>query len=130
LKTGKKHILIVEDDRASTLYFKELVHSIHIAGIEMTVHYVFTGERAVNFCKTHVVDLVLMDIKLPGMDGLKATRMIKANDPDVVIIAQSAYAMSDDYKRAMDAGCDDYLTKPVSPPTFKKRLEKHLQTNP
>ena len=93
----------------------------------MEVDHVFTGEKAVDFCKKHTVDLVLMDIKLPGIDGLMATRMIKENDPDVVVIAQSAYAMSDDYKRAMDAGSDDYLAKPVSPGTFKERLEKHLR---
>jgi len=73
-------------------------------------------------------DLIIMDVQLPGMDGLTFTRKLKA-DPattDIPIVALSAYAMSSDVQRALDAGCADYLIKPVDILTFVERVARAL----
>jgi len=117
----KKHILIVEDDRVTILYYEKLISKMKLPDMEISVHHVYTGERAIDYCKENPVNLVLMDIKLPGLDGLETTKRIKAINSDIVIIAQTAYALSRDYWRSLSAGCDDYIAKPIS---NKKLLEK------
>jgi CheY-like chemotaxis protein len=74
------------------------------------------GEQAVRLAGEHVPDLILMDINLPGMDGWEATRRIKAKQEtaSIPIIALTAHAMSGDRERTMEAGCDEYETKPVN----------------
>jgi two-component system, cell cycle response regulator DivK len=76
--------------------------------------------------------LILMDLQLPGMDGLEITRRIKA-DPstrDIVVIAVTAYAMKGDEARALDAGCDGYLPKPIDTRTLPQILRQHLDPAP
>ena len=72
-------------------------------------------------------DLILMDIKMPLMDGLEATRHIKAELPDIPIIALTANAFDNDRQQAMDAGCDDFLSKPVSAAVCLETIEKHIK---
>lgn len=72
------------------------------------------GEDAVNQFKEHQPDLILMDIKMPHMDGLEATRLIRSYSKKVPIVALTAFAFESDKDRAIEAGCDDFLTKPVS----------------
>ena len=71
-------------------------------------------------------DMVLMDIKMPVMDGLEATKAIKENNPDIPIIALTANAFDSDRQLAMDAGCIDFLSKPVSSDLCIKVLKKYL----
>jgi two-component system cell cycle response regulator DivK len=81
------------------------------------------GERGVAMAATEVPDLILMDLRLPGIDGWEATRRLKAapETKAIPVIALSAHAMAGDRERALAAGCDDYDTKPVD---FPKLLEK------
>jgi len=60
------------------------------------------------------LDLILMDIKMPMLDGLEVTRQIKSNDPNIKIIAETAFAMADDERKAIEVGCDAYITKPFN----------------
>ncbi|HYW94459.1 MAG TPA: PAS domain S-box protein, partial [Bacteroidales bacterium] len=117
-----KHILIVEDD----LYSFELI-SEFLEGTGAEFHHVADGRDAVNFMTARKdIDLVIMDIQVPGMNGYKATRLIKTITPEVPVIAQTAFAMDEDRKLASSAGCSDFLTKPVDRKTFLGILEKYL----
>ena len=71
-------------------------------------------------------DLILMDIKMPEMDGLEATRIIRKVSQEIPIIALTAFAFDDDRVKALEAGCNDYLTKPLSAPLLKETIAKYL----
>ena len=75
------------------------------------------------------IDLILMDIKMPVMDGYEATREIRKFNKDVVIIAQSAYALAGDREKAIDAGCNDYIAKPFGKESLLALVKKHLQSD-
>jgi PAS domain S-box-containing protein len=102
-------ILIVEDDKVS-----ELLISINAGKIAKDLKRVNTGPEAVEFCHIHPdIDLIIMDIKLPGMDGFEATRQIRKFNKDVIIIAQTAFGLSGAREKAIDAGCNEFIEKPV-----------------
>ncbi len=106
---GKLKILIADDDEISqmlvSIVTKSIVNRVITAG---------TGPEAVEACRKNPdIDLVLMDIKMPGMDGYEATRQIRKFNKTVVIIAQTAYGLDGDRKKAIEAGCNDYISKPV-----------------
>ncbi|MFU8844505.1 MAG: ATP-binding protein, partial [Bacteroidales bacterium] len=104
-----KLFLIVEDDEMSYLYLKEILKPTHARLLHAK-----TGPQAVEMFKGNdEIDLVLMDIKLPGMSGYEATKKVK-EIRDVPVIAQTAYAMADDQKKSMEVGCDEYISKPIS----------------
>jgi len=117
-----KSILIVEDDRASFLFLKEVIKSLNI-----DVHHVDNGRDAIDFVKINPdIDLILMDLKLPGLDGYEATRTIKRICPNIPIIAQTAYAMTGDREKAISSGCEEYLTKPYDLDKIKTLIIKYL----
>ncbi len=120
-KTNKK-ILIAEDDNISFKYLKRILDNEDI-----TLYNVTNGLEAVNFCKKNFnIDLILMDLKMPIMNGLEATKIIKEFNPNIKIIAQTAYAFSTDMKDAKNAGCDEYLTKPIDKNTLLNCINKFL----
>ena len=82
---------------------------------ESGINALFTdhGAEAVKIATTIDVDMVLMDIQLPDIDGYEATRQIKKVKPNLLIIAQTAYASAIDRQKALDSGCDDYISKPI-----------------
>ncbi len=87
-----------------------------------------TGVEAVEACHNNPdIDLVLMDIKMPDMDGHEATRQIRQFNTDVVIIAQTAYALSGDREKALAAGCNDYITKPIRKDQLMVLLQKYYK---
>jgi len=119
-KTKKRNILIVEDDDISALYLstilKDFAKNIQIAS---------NGLEAVEICKNNPnFDLVLMDIKLPRMNGLKATEKIRKFNKKVKIIAQTAHALEGDKEKAIIAGCDDYISKPIDEKKLVALIEK------
>jgi len=106
--SGKK-MLIAEDEESNLLYLLEVLQKTQI-----TLIHANDGIDAVEkFKEEGDIDIVLMDIKMPLMNGYEATKQIKAINPDIAVIAQTAYAMSDDRYKALDAGCDDYISKPI-----------------
>jgi CheY-like chemotaxis protein len=94
------------------------------------VLYARNGSEAVEIVKeNNKIDLVLMDIKMPVMDGLEATKQIKAINPDLKIIAVTAYAANDDRFMCLNAGCDDYITKPFKPAELFEIIQNWLPKN-
>ena len=87
------------------------------------------GQTAISMASTHEPDLILMDLNLPVVDGLEATRQIKANPKtkDIPIIAVSAFAMYDDRDKALAAGCDGYFSKPVDFHDLRVRIQSFLE---
>jgi len=106
----KLKILIVEDDHYSLLLLKVMVKNF-----SREVIVALNGLEAVLICQNNPdIDLVLMDIKLPVMDGYEATRQIREFNKEVVIIAQTAYALYGEKEKALAVGCTDYISKPLS----------------
>ncbi|MCF8303687.1 MAG: PAS domain S-box protein [Bacteroidales bacterium] len=102
-------LLIVEDEKSSEQYLTELLK----AGNNQLL-YAKTGLEALEICKAHpAIDIIMMDIKMPGMDGYEATRKIREFNKEVKIIAQTAYALEGDREKALEAGCDEYVSKPI-----------------
>jgi len=104
-------ILVAEDEDLNVLYTKRIFKAK-----PFNVLYARNGSEAVDLVKENPATImVLMDIKMPVMDGLEATRQIKVMRPDIKIIAVTAYAANDDRHMCLSAGCDDYITKPFKP---------------
>jgi len=104
-----KTILIVEDEESNFRFLEMLFKN---KGLNLI--HAENGVEAIEICKGHQkLDLILMDIKMPGMNGLDATKQIKNLKTNLPIIAQSAYAMQNDEKISIEAGCDDYISKPI-----------------
>lgn|SRR5262245_26209784 len=87
------------------------------------------GQEALEKVKTHLPDLILMDLQLPGLDGFAAAKIIKQDDltKKIPIVALTAYAMSGDAERALAAGCDGYITKPIDPDEFTNIVASYLK---
>lgn len=118
----QKTILIVEDEFSNYFFLEIMFNKMNITPIVAK-----NGQEAVDACKNNQdIDLVLMDLKMPVLNGFEATRQIKAMRPDLPIIAQTAYALSSDKHKAMEAGCDDYLTKPVKKEDLLATLARYL----
>lgn len=118
----KIKVLVAEDDEFSIQYF-----SIKLKDIAKEIYYTKTGLETVEFCRKNPdTELVLMDIKMPGVDGLQATRMIRQFNQSVVIIAQTAYALSGDREKSLIAGCNDYLSKPIKKEELEQIIAKYF----
>lgn len=103
-------ILLVEDDRINILLLKRALENVNAK-----VVLAKNGLEAIDFVKSDSnLRAVLMDIKMPVMDGLEATRIIKDMNSKLPVVAQTAYAQTSERERAIIAGCDAYLTKPIN----------------
>jgi len=104
-----KTVLIVEDDEISYQYLHKILNKTNL-----NIIHAISGYEAVDICdKKDDLDLVLMDIQLPGINGYQATEKIREFKPDLPIIAQTAHALPEDRKKSLGAGCNDYLSKPI-----------------
>ena len=117
----KLKILIVEDDEISYSLLSKTLQKI-----SKEVLHTITGVQAVEACRNNPdIDLVLMDIRMPQMDGLEATRQIRQFNKDVIIIAQTAYAFAGDSEKAVISGCNDYISKPINKTLLYELIKKH-----
>ena len=92
-----------------------------------TIIHAENGEQAVEFVRnTPDIDLILMDIRMPGMDGMEATRQIKLIRPQLPIIAQTAYVFSEERSKILSCGCDEYLAKPLALEKLNDLINKYL----
>jgi hypothetical protein len=116
-------VLIAEDDEYSELFLELVVKKISKKIIKAK-----TGFEAVEACRKHTdIDLVLMDVQMPLMDGYEATRQIRQINKDVVIIAQTAFGLSGDKEKAIMAGCNDYIPKPIQREKLVNILQKYFE---
>lgn len=123
----EKTILVVEDNLTNL----KLVNML-LTKAAYNVHITMDAEEAQRVLVDLRPALILMDLQLPGMDGLTLTRLLK-QDPatrHIPIVALTAYAMQGDEQKALDAGCDGYITKPINTRTFVKRIIMHLEAQP
>ncbi|HEY0784035.1 MAG TPA: response regulator [Thermoanaerobaculia bacterium] len=117
-------ILVVDDNPTNLKLIRVLLRA---AGYE--VHGVADAEEALAALATVRPRLILMDLQLPGKDGLTLTRELKS-DPatcDIIVVALTAYAMKGDEERALAAGCDGYITKPINTRTLPGKVERYLR---
>ncbi|MCX9084540.1 MAG: response regulator [Candidatus Methanoperedens sp.] len=115
-------VLIAED----TPLNMELIIDIFKA-MDFIVHEASNGEEAVKMTGEEQYDLIIMDIEMPIMDGITATKLIKSNPAyaNVPIVALSAFAMKGDREKFLSQGCDDYISKPIDVLSFMKNMEKY-----
>ena len=115
-----KRILVAEDNDSNYMLMTYILKK----------NYEFfracNGKEAVELAKTEKPDLVLMDIKMPIMNGMDATRLIKAEQPELPVIALTANAFDSDRQMAFEAGCDDFLSKPVSAEKCLQVIAKYI----
>jgi len=116
-----KKILIAEDNDSNYILMTYILKS----------HYEYirakNGKEAVEMAESESPDLILMDLKMPVMDGLEATRQIKEQKPDMPIIALTANAFDSDRQMAIEAGCDDFMSKPVSAAKCLQLIENYCK---
>ena len=117
-----KVILIAEDEIVNYMFLEVLLEETGAVLI-----HAIDGQIAIDTVKNNpTIDLVLMDIKMPNVNGLDATRQIKAIRPQLPVIAQTAYAMQDDEYKALQAGCNDYISKPIDASKLIGLMKKYL----
>lgn len=118
-----KASILITDDNAQNLYLARFL-------LEKSGYIIYeasNGEQAVATARVEQPALILMDIQMPGMDGLEATRQIKAAADAPPVVALTAKVMSGDREMILAAGCDGYIQKPIDPGNFVAKVESYLQ---
>jgi PAS domain S-box-containing protein len=117
-----RNILVAEDEDFNYMLLEQIFSDLNVQLIR-----VLNGAEAVMSCKTNPdIDIVIMDVKMPVMDGYDATRLIKQERPDLPVMIQTAYARESDRVKAFECGCDEYVSKPLIINDFLALLEKYL----
>lgn len=118
-----KTILIVEDNELNMKLFNDLLQANGFETVQT-----MDGRDAMSLAREHRPDLILMDIQLPEISGLEVTKMMKADDDlrDIPVVAVTAFAMKGDEEKIRQGGCEGYIAKPISVPTFLETINKFL----
>jgi two-component system cell cycle response regulator DivK len=119
----RKVILIVEDEPRNLKLIRDLLHVAGYETLEAT-----DGSQGIELAKEHGPDLILMDISMPVMDGIEATKALKADakTKNIRIIALTSHAMKEDEEKIREAGCNGYITKPIDTREFLKMVADYL----
>ncbi len=119
-----KNVMVVEDNEKNRKLVRVVLKAKGYNIIEAA-----TGEEALNLLKNQKPDIILMDIQLPGIDGLTLIKQIKASviTKDIPIIAVTAYAMKGDEQKILDTGCDAYVSKPINTQELPLIVEKYIK---
>ncbi|MDA3929625.1 MAG: response regulator [Prolixibacteraceae bacterium] len=122
LNWKEKTILVVEDEEVNRYFFKTALKMTHV-----NLLFAVDGWEGVTMAhQNRNIDCVLMDIRLPGIDGYEATRHIKAERQDLPIIVQTAYALTNDRNKAFESGCDEFISKPIKLVNLLEVLKKYI----
>ncbi len=122
---NKCKVLIVEDEEVNVLYLKTIIHDFE----DCNIVHAKNGKEAVEIVqqdKNETITLILMDLKMPVMNGFEATKKIKKIHPNAIVIAQTAYSTSNEKKKALESGCTDFISKPLHKEMIKEILKKYL----
>lgn len=122
LNWSNRTIVIADDVEENYVFLKGVLVNTGI-----NIFWAKDGQEALELCDNHKVDLVLMDIRMPVMDGFEASKFIKDKHPDVVIIAQTAFASPEDKAECIKSGCDEYFKKPINHEELFKAISKYLK---
>lgn len=124
---NKHIILIAEDEEINYLYLEILLNDV--IGLDCEIIHVKNGLEAIEKCRENpAIDFVLMDLKMPIMYGCEAIKQLKKLRPKLPIVVQTAYSRLEEQERAALAGCDDFVSKPISQEILKKMINKYLIT--
>lgn len=119
---SEKTILVVEDEEVNRFFFETALKMTKV-----NILFAETGWEGLTIAEKHPeIDCILMDIRLPGIDGYEVTRKIKKKRRDLPIIAQTAYALSNDRIKAFDSGCDEFLSKPIKLGVLFEVIKKYM----
>lgn len=124
-KNERTTVLIAEDEEINFIYFNTMFKYAKTRNFEII--HAKNGEEVVKICKENEsIDIILMDIRMPLMNGYDATMEIRKFNSVIPIIAQTAFAREDDKRRALESGCNDYIAKPVKKDVLLEMIEKLL----
>jgi len=118
----EKTIVSFEDDSLSVEFLKTVVESLGYTLVNFDY-----AEEGIKYMQTNPADMVFMDVQLPQMNGYEATKIIKSGHPQVPVVIQTAFSMREDKKKAYEAGCDDYIAKPLTVDSLKDKIDKFLK---
>ncbi len=118
--TGELNVLVVEDEPTSYLYVDVLLRDK-----VKRIDHAQNGKEAVEMANKFTYDIVLMDIKMPVMNGMEATKILRKQFPQLIIIAQTAFSLPEQRTKAIEAGCNDYLTKPIKKEKLLEMVNKY-----
>ena len=123
MEVAEECILVIEDNELNMKLVRALLKMGNYHVLEAA-----NAEIGIQLTRKHRPDLVLIDIQLPGMDGLSATRIIKEDSEikDIPVVAITSYAMQGDEQKAIDAGCTGYMTKPIDTRSFLETISLFL----
>ena len=126
LKKNQKYTILIAEDEEVNFLFLEIVLTEQI-NLNCTILHAKDGLEAVEICKNNPnIDFVFMDIRMPKMNGYEATKQIKKRCPNLPIVALTAYSTPEDKEKAIDAGCGDFISKPIKKEVLSKILDKFL----
>ena len=123
-KYNNELILIVEDEDINYQVLRSILSSVNLK-----YERAITGKDAVNMFLNNNFSLILMDVQLPEMNGWEATMKIRENDSEIPIIAVTAYASDPTRKKSLEAGCNDFITKPINKTKLIQLIDKYLKKN-
>ncbi len=120
----KHTILIADDESLNYLYYCEIIDQD-----KYNIIYVNNGNEAIKTLKEseNDISLILMDMKMPELDGFSATKEIRKFNNTIPIIAQTAYAYKEDIKKAIESGCNDYISKPIREELLISKIKKYIK---
>lgn len=117
-----KTVWVVDDDLPSYQLIEEL-----FSDLDVTLRHFDSGYKLMDFFRDkETPDLVIMDVQLPGVDGLELTRQMKECDPSVPVVAYTSYAMPGDRERCLKSGCNEYISKPIDLDSFYEKVIRYL----
>lgn len=123
-KLSALRILIAEDEQNNFDYL-----NILLKGNVRSIDHAKDGAEVLEKVQSYPYDLILMDLKMPRIDGLEATKLVLAGFPDMIIIAQTAYSQPDEINKALEAGCHDFLIKPIEKEKLFAAVQKIFEKN-